>query len=657
MKKKIAALAAALAMAGTLSAACPAEQAEEQVTYLAAEEVLESGAKFVTLDFDGTTVYAYQPSELYYSNRPIMPVFYYYAGETLSAEQAGEKLKETGLLDLAEEEKAAIYVFSPSDGGYDAETDYQAFRTAAAVMQNNDSLALCGLEYAKLEPRRWYVFAEVAGADFVMETLVTDNAASGTIAGIVLAGAQAVPETYGYAVPAYVSGSDESVAEVLCLAAETDTEEMADGRTVYYNSSYVTDSGYTPKRVIVGSEETDTLNPDLVGAAWEILLRKTCRAPLASSYLSEEGESCSVLEWAVPEELDLTYRMQYDEDGTLTPDVPDDDYNVWHEWIPNEALDSDNTDTYPLVVVCHGKGDNPVFTAEMNGWVALAGEERVIVVGLQDIYQNGRPPEAAETRYGMENAAFIRNVICEELPVDMSRIYIMGFSIGGFVTADTAAADPGLFAAMAPLAYPGDGHMEIFPYDAYDELDGGDRAAQYDIPMLYACGRADFGNTMTDPTGATDGKVSSAQLLINQVLTFNGMTDQLIPLKELDYEWYPGEHDVNGLGDGTGYEVDGVQYDTYASYVAGGLDFETYEFIGFDPTETSGAVKSEFTTGEGIEVDKYVYCNEAGQPMVEQLLMGNMGHNQYSRYARLIWDDLFSHYARNPETGELIYTA
>ena len=42
------------------------------------------------------------------------------------------------------------------------------------------------------------------------------------------------------------------------------------------------------------------------------------------------------------------------------------------------------------------------------------------------------------------------------LPIDRDRVYLTGFSMGGFGTWQTAAALPGVFAAIAPLCGPSD---------------------------------------------------------------------------------------------------------------------------------------------------------------------------------------------------------
>ncbi len=66
--------------------------------------------------------------------------------------------------------------------------------------------------------------------------------------------------------------------------------------------------------------------------------------------------------------------------------------------------------------------------------------------------------------------------------------------------------------------------------------------------------------------------------------------------------------------------------------------------------------QDKFTTPEGVEVERNIVKNDDGVPMLEYLVMGDMQHQHYTRYAQIIWDDWFSHYTRNTETGELNYT-
>ncbi|MCD8022499.1 MAG: hypothetical protein LUF30_05850, partial [Lachnospiraceae bacterium] len=142
----------------------------------------------------------------------------------------------------------------------------------------------------------------------------------------------------------------------------------------------------------------------------------------------------------------------------------------------------------------------------------------------------------------------------------------------------------------------------------------------------------------------------------NQILTFNNMTDQLIDLVDFEYDWYPGEDDPKtdwSTGEATGgYDFwDG----TAAAYITQNLDFETYPYYGFDVTAIPNTTQDTFVTTEGVEYERNIYYNDEGWPMLEHIVRGDMGHFHYTRDAQIIWNDLFSHYSRDPETGVLYY--
>ena len=649
-----------LLLAASLSVyAAEAEETEtEEAVYgitdgFSYESEVPDNALFVQLDWLDSAVYSYTPSELYDPITSMMPVFYVYGDEPLeNIDDAWLKLKESGLYDLAEQEKAAVFFINPLNGATYTSDDYE--------QTLNLSLALSGgtggppgetgldfeytLPYDSIILKKLYVLGEGQGADFVSQYL-TNDVFSGMVSANVLIGASEVPEETNYAIPAYLINCSDEVVSFYQEINETDAEDTVDDMTVYYNSGYVMDSGYTPKRVIIGDADITELDADTTNEAWNVLLRRVWNDILVNDYFQEGVEGGVVADRPVVEELNLTFNEITGEEAEGTGQTR------WYEWVPNEVyetMENGTDETYPLICVMHGNGDHEIYEAESNGWVQLAGDERVIVVAMKDIFEASAPPEKAENRYGEENAAFIRDVICEKYPVDMSRIYIAGFSIGGFVTADTSSAAPELFAAAAPMAYPADGYMQIFPYEA-----NGTDAAAYDMPIMYMCGRGDQGNTMENPTDSDGDRVMAAQLFFNQVLTFNEMTDQLIDLVDFDYDWFPGEQDERDGGSIVGsYDFwDG----TAASYITQNLDFDTYPFYGFDVTAIPNTSQDTQVTGEGIEYERNIFYNEEGWPMLEFLVMGDMGHNHYNRYAQIIWNDLFSHYSRDPETGVLSY--
>lgn len=647
--------------AGVAGIGTSAEAAEAVNAEFSLQDEVPENAVFEQLSWMDTVVYSYAPSELYDPITSMMPVFYVYPDEPLqSMDEAWEKLRDSGLLKLAEAEHAAVLYLNPLNGEQYGAEDYDQWFKLCQAMSGTKNLDFeYSLPYPAVILKKLFVIGEGQGADFVANYL-TNDVASGMIAGNLLIGGSSVPEESAYAIPSYLIGCSEDVVAYYQGINETDAEDTVEGKTVYYNSNYVMDSGYTPKRVIIGDQEISALDEETAEDAWNVLFKRVWNDILEYSYLTEGVEGGVVADRPVPEELDLTFNEITGEEAEGTGQ------SRWYEWVPNEVyktMEEGTDETYPLIVVMHGNGDHEIYEAESNGWVQLAGDERVIVVAPKDIYELGMPPESAPTRYGKENADFIRNVICEKYPVDMSRIYIAGFSIGAFVTADTSAADPGLFAAAAPMAYPGDGFMQIWPYEDY-----GSDPEKYDMPLMYMCGHNDRGNTMVNPqtdsdseTGAnswtsTAPRVMATQLMFNQVLTFNEMTDQLIDLEDFDYDLYPGENDAKTDKE-TGEIVGGYDFwdGTAAQYITQNLDFDAYPFYGFDVEGTPNAERDVLTTPEGIEYERNRYYNEEGWNMLEFLVMGDMGHNHYNRYAQIIWNDLFSHYSRDPETGVLSY--
>ena len=615
----------------------------------AAESALPDGASLEAVEaVTEGTVYAYSPSVTYDPITSMMNIFIVYADTPITSRDAAlDKLTAMGLIDLCEAEKAAAFVMVPANGESYTAADYDVAYSLLTKLNQRGGI----MPYGQVIPKKAYLLGEGKGADFIVNYM-TNDVMSGSIAAHVLIGADSVPAEKNYAVPAYLINCSDNVVDFYKDINDTDTvtntDDTAKGLKVYYNSQYVMDGGYTTKRVIVDSVSGNNFTPTITNSAWNVLCKRVWRDPLNSNLF--DGSNLPILDRPIADEMNMTFTEVTNDDPELTRN------GRWYEWVPNEVFETmanGTGETYPLIVVYHGNGDHEIYEAESNGWVTLAGGIRAIVVAPRDNYEPGMPPESAANRYGPENAAFIRDVICEKYPVDMSRIYAVGFSIGGFTVAETTAADPSLFAAAAAEAYPADGFMQIFPYNEY----GGDEDAEkYDLPFVYHAGTSDNGNSMPHPTDSTKPRVLSAQLFFNQILTFNNMTDQLIDLVDFNYDLYPGEGDMRRdwhTGEVTGgYDFwDG----TAAQYITQKLDFDAYPYYGYDFLAIPNTSRSTAATQEGIEYTKNIWYNDSGMPMLQHMVMGDMGHNHYTRYAQIIWDDMFSHYYRNPENGALTY--
>lgn len=88
---------------------------------------------------------------------------------------------------------------------------------------------------------------------------------------------------------------------------------------------------------------------------------------------------------------------------------------------------------YPLLFVMHGSG-NPIYLAESYGYTHIAAKEELIV-----IIPETETPEKIE-----ELLAYAR----EHYPVDWSRVYMVGYSLGGFMASRHGIRWPERFAAV-----------------------------------------------------------------------------------------------------------------------------------------------------------------------------------------------------------------
>lgn len=89
--------------------------------------------------------------------------------------------------------------------------------------------------------------------------------------------------------------------------------------------------------------------------------------------------------------------------------------------------------TYPLLFVMHGSG-NPIYLAETYGYTSIAAREELIIIIPED-----EAPDAIDKLFAYAK---------EHYPVDWSRVYMVGYSLGGFMTSRHAMRWPERFAAV-----------------------------------------------------------------------------------------------------------------------------------------------------------------------------------------------------------------
>lgn len=124
--------------------------------------------------------------------------------------------------------------------------------------------------------------------------------------------------------------------------------------------------------------------------------------------------------------------------------------HTWYEYIPPQLRGSDAP--VPLLFYFHGSNCVPLYGAEQSGWHDIADKEGFIVVY----------PEASRNALWnvwsvaeeLDDDAFILSLI-EHMkavhPIDESRIYVSGFSMGAMMAHAMASMHPDVFAAAAPF--------------------------------------------------------------------------------------------------------------------------------------------------------------------------------------------------------------
>ncbi len=126
-----------------------------------------------------------------------------------------------------------------------------------------------------------------------------------------------------------------------------------------------------------------------------------------------------------------------------------------------EAVASDALGRVPLVVMLHGRGGTGPGMAALTGFDAVADEHGFIVVYPSGVdnqwnYVEGIPGYAIE----VPDVAFLRALVGhleERLPVDDERVYVGGFSNGGYMAQRLACDAADLFAAFASVGAAGFG--------------------------------------------------------------------------------------------------------------------------------------------------------------------------------------------------------
>ncbi len=193
-------------------------------------------------------------------------------------------------------------------------------------------------------------------------------------------------------------------------------------------------------------------------------------------FVTENGMNASEVEKAWEEMFSETRRWRNDTFGTyqsridftklgFTKHVKDTSLNLndgiertWYEYVPEKVRNTNKK--VPLLFYFHGINCVPLYGAEQSNWVKLADLEEFVVV---------YPAPAIEERWNVwddpripSDVNFVMALIKHMQtvhPIDTSRIYISGFSMGSMFSNALASSYPDVFAGVVACNGPNQGYL------------------------------------------------------------------------------------------------------------------------------------------------------------------------------------------------------
>lgn len=299
--------------------------------------------------------------------------------------------------------------------------------------------------------------------------------------------------------------------------------------------------------------------------------------------------------------------------------------HTWYEYVPPRLRGS--MEKAPLLFYFHGGGCVPLYGAEQSDWHKVADRENFIVVYPEASQENRWNVwnDRENGRYVSDRDFFLALITHMKSvhPIDESRIYVSGFSMGGMMSNAMACALPEVVAAAAPC-------------NAFNEG--------------YFCGSVQaFMNRMQgktyDPakTGEEDAGTRSA--LRREADAKKAAFDYRVPIIQtaglLDGSW-----PIENAGDARL-----KTFDYWKRY----NNIHTEPFVP-DPSNESGLTADEtfYDGSDGRFLRHIWYTEDEGRaPLYQLLLTKRCPHALDIRTAGIAWE-FMKHFARNAD-GTLRY--
>lgn len=338
---------------------------------------------------------------------------------------AAELMDQLGLAELAEEEHFLLIFPNPAEKGWnylrdpkmDSDMDYLN-RCFGALRGGK-----CGVN--GFNGMIFYVAATPAASALMMEMAAEKPLNVPAMMIGPLPEDYSLPNELKAEIAACVCGCSEAAA--LLKSANGVTHKAVEGDTVIF-------SGTNPQVRFL--ETAKSVDRQTVRIAWDLLFSQTRRW---------QNDTYGTYQARIPfTQLGFTAHVR---DRSLGCNGGLE--QTWYEYVPLRLRGTG--DKVPLVFFFHGVNCVPLYGAEQSGWHEIADREGLIVVypapsanKAWNIFND--PSMPSDFEFVLALIAHMKDVH----PIDESRIYISGFSMGGMMTHALASVYPNIFAAAAP---------------------------------------------------------------------------------------------------------------------------------------------------------------------------------------------------------------
>ena len=138
-------------------------------------------------------------------------------------------------------------------------------------------------------------------------------------------------------------------------------------------------------------------------------------------------------------------------------------------WYNNGLLDNGKV---PTLLVFHGGGDSAFYIAHESGWYRIANKYGFLLISIEN-HLNSTATEMIE----------LVDKLKEKYPIDETRLYASGFSMGGCKSWDLYQEYPKVFAALAPMDATFEVGLNVYGQPAPREIN-----RDTPVPVFYSGG-------------------------------------------------------------------------------------------------------------------------------------------------------------------------